>query len=84
MGNVHQSTDLTFRFKLKPEHKGVQQDKLPFQVINIIIKIFFFLNNTPMLALCDIFRERLGAQALTTIQHLIGMLYAGLYRVAQK
>ena len=46
MGNVHQSTDLTFRFKLKPEHKGVQQEKLPFQVINIIIKMFFF-NNAP-------------------------------------
>ena len=34
MGNVHQSTDLTFRFKLKPEPKEVQQEKLPFQVNN--------------------------------------------------
>ncbi|XP_072166437.1 circularly permutated Ras protein 1-like [Diadema setosum] len=31
MGNVRRSSDLTFRFKLKPGEKGTQ-DKLPFQV----------------------------------------------------
>ncbi|XP_054758753.2 circularly permutated Ras protein 1-like isoform X1 [Lytechinus pictus] len=32
MGNVHRSTDLTFRFKLKPGQSEAQQSTLPFQV----------------------------------------------------
>ncbi|XP_030854579.1 circularly permutated Ras protein 1 isoform X1 [Strongylocentrotus purpuratus] len=32
MGNVHQSTDLTFRFKLKQGQDTTKQNKLPFQV----------------------------------------------------